>query len=327
MSGWFSVHSRSVARTPSTASAPSSSSRPAQPPSTARNSVSIFSHSSASAGSVPAAWRMITIRSPARSLVRRDWRAAARTSATGSSPSSNSPVPGPFRHRDGLVVPAEADVPQPVQHAGLGAEREVHRLERDARPVGDGGHGDGGVAVPREQLRGRVEDLAPGLGGLLTPPRRVVPPPGFDSTWHSATLSMYSLLSLSSQITGGYHDRRHATGSEHQDDRTGPHRVVPRRLRPRGRRTGHRRRAPGPGHRHPPRPARAGCRGRIGQCRPGRGPPRRPGDRHRLRAAAAHDRGPAGGDRGPGAGNPGGRRPVAAVRRRRRSTWCCPRSA
>ena len=156
------------------------------------------------------------------------------------------PVPGPFRHRDGLVVPAEADVPQPVQHAGLGAEREVDRLERDARPVGDGGHGDGGVAVPREQLPGRVEDLAPGLGGLLPPPRRVVPPPGFDSTWHSATLSMYSLLNMSSQITGGHHDRHHATGAEHQDDRTGPARVVPRRLRPGRGRTGRRRRAPRP---------------------------------------------------------------------------------
>ena len=108
------------------------------------------------------------------------------------------PVPGPFRHRDGLIVPAQANVPQPVQHAGLGAEREVDGLERDTGPVGDGGHGDGGVTVLREQLRGRVEDLAAGLGGLLTPPRRVVSPPGFDSTWHSATLSMYSLLSLSS---------------------------------------------------------------------------------------------------------------------------------
>jgi hypothetical protein len=92
VSGWLSVQSTSVEKPTSTpgARAPSAARCSANPPSTARNSVSIRSHRSARAGSVTAAWLMMRIRSPARSLVRRDWRATARTSATGSSPASNS---------------------------------------------------------------------------------------------------------------------------------------------------------------------------------------------------------------------------------------------
>jgi len=56
-----------------------------------------------------------------------------------------------------------------------------------------------------------------------------------------------------------------------------------------------------------PSPARKAAAARV----------RRPGDRDRFRAGAAPDRGPAGRDRGPGTGDPGGRRPGAAVRRRR----------
>ena len=56
-----------------------------------------------------------------------------------------------------------------------------------------------------------------------------------------------------------------------------------------------------------PSPARKAAAARV----------RRPGDRDRFRAGAAPDRGPASRDRGPGTGDPGGRRPGAAVRRRR----------
>ena len=79
-------------------------------------------------------------------------------------------VPRPAGDRDGLVVAAEADVPQGVQDAGLGAEGEVDRLERDAGLGGDGGHGDGGVAVLGEEPLSGVKDLAAGLGGLFAPP-------------------------------------------------------------------------------------------------------------------------------------------------------------
>ena len=87
VSGWLIVHNRSVAVAASVPGArdPRASRRPATPARTVRNSASIRSHNSARVGSATAASRTMRSTSPARSLVTRDWRAAARTSRCGSS--------------------------------------------------------------------------------------------------------------------------------------------------------------------------------------------------------------------------------------------------
>ena len=179
------------------------------------------------------------------------------------------PEPGPLAHRHVVRVAAQQHVPQGPQEPALRRERDVHRLQGDARPVGDGRHRGGGVAVALQQALGRAQDLGARRLRLRAPARRVVATRGLDiARGHSDTLAHDSLHVTSIEV-----------GGSDVGARAGPRHVVvggagvarPRRRRGRtgrGARGAH---------------ARAG-RPRGG--RPGAGARLRPrGARHRRRAA------------------------------------------
>ncbi|CAA9357807.1 MAG: hypothetical protein AVDCRST_MAG11-3918 [uncultured Gemmatimonadaceae bacterium] len=73
----------------------------------------------------------------------------------------------PLEHGDRRVVTADVDVHHRGEQPALAAEDRVDGVDGDARVLGHGRQGGGGVAVGQEAPVPRLHDRSPGLTGLL----------------------------------------------------------------------------------------------------------------------------------------------------------------
>jgi hypothetical protein len=77
-------------------------------------------------------------------------------------------IPRLGRHRT-VDRAAQQHVPQRPDHAALGLEGQVDRLERDPGLGGDRRHRGRRIPLPLKQPLRRLEDVQAGCGGLLAP--------------------------------------------------------------------------------------------------------------------------------------------------------------